>query len=137
MTDEGVVIATNKGIKVVAFSEKDWDTVFFFPDVFYESTGNLQFCTIHVTVYSQKYSTANLELFGYHNHVIFPLYFVNGVAEVEESFEVPDQRIIATLFWESSGIRYPFVDPEPEYGQFKEFGITRKDDYITITYVLD
>lgn len=137
LTEEGVVIATPKGIEEVAFSEKDWDTVFFFPDVVYENNGSYQFCTIHVTVYSQKYSHANLELFGYHNHVVFPLYFVDGVAEVEEDFEVPDQRIIATLFWESSGLRYPFVDPEPEYGQFKEFGITRKDDYITITYVLD
>ena len=90
-----------------------------------------------MTVYSQKYSHANLELFGYHNHVVFPLYFVDGVAEVEEDFEVPDQRIIATLFWESSGLRYPFYDPDPEYGNYKEFSITRKDDYINITYVLD
>lgn len=137
LTDEGVVIATKDGLEEIAFAEKDWDTVFFFPDVVYENPNLLQFCTIHVTVYSQKYSRANLELFGYHNHVVFPLYFVDGVAEVEEDFEVPDQRIIATLFWESSGLRYPFVDPEPEYGQYKEFGITRKDDYINITYVLD
>ena len=90
LTDERVVIATKDGLEEIAFAEKDWDTVFFFPDVVYENPNLLQFCTIHVTVYSQKYSRANLELFGYHNHVVFPLYFVDGVAEVEKDFEVPD-----------------------------------------------
>ena len=69
--------------------------------------------------------------------MIFPLHFVDGVAEVEGQFEVPDQRIIAELFWESSGLRYPFYDPDPEYGDYKEFSINWKDDYINITYVLD
>ena len=138
VTDDGVVTASaENGLSKAPFSVDDWSYAFYFPGIEYE-TYSSSFVTIHVIVHSKKYTCAWLELRGYFNHVRFPLYFVDGVAEMEEEFFEPPDTLTASLYWEdNAGNRYEFYDPEPEYGNFKEFKITPRDDYLTVEYVLD
>ena len=138
LTDDGVVTASaENGLSEVPFAVDDWSYAFYFPGVEYE-TSSSSFVTIHVIVHSKKYTCAWLELRGYLNHVRFPLYFVDGVAEMEEEFFEPPDTLTASLYWEDNAEnRYEFYDPEPEYGNYKEFPITPRDDYLTVEYVLD
>ena len=138
LTDEGVVTASAaNGLKEMPFDPDEWSYAFYFPGIEYETITS-SYTTIHITVYSNKYTHAWLEFLGYHNHVCFPLYFVDGVAETESEFIEPPDTLHATFYWEDgSGIRYEFFDPEPEYGSYKDFDITPKDEYMTIEYVLD
>ncbi len=138
VTDDGVVIASaENGLSEAPFAVDDWSYAFYFPGVEYE-TYTSSFVTIHVIVHSKKYTHAWLELRGYRNHVDCPLYFVDGVAESEFEFFEPPDTLTAWLYWKDNAEnRYPFYDPEPEYGNYKEFPITPRDDYLTIEYVLD
>ena len=138
LTDDGVVTASaENGLNEAPFAVDDWSYAFYFPGIEYE-TSTSSFVTIHVIVYSKKYTHAWLELWGYRNHVDYPLYFVDGVAESEFEFFEPPDTLTAWLYWKDNAeYRYPFYDPEPEYGNYKEFPITPKDDYLTIEYVLD
>ena len=138
LTDEGVVTASEKnGLKETPFDPDDWSYAFYFPGIEYETVTS-SFTTIHVIVHSKKYTHAWLELRGYLNHVCFPLYFVDGVAESAFEFFEPPDTLTALLYWEDgAGQRYEYFDPEPEYGNYKTFQITPKDDYLTVEYVLD
>ena len=54
------------------------------------------------------------EEWGYQNHVVFPLYFVDGVAEAHDEYFAP-----------------------PEYGDYEYIEIRWSDDYIRVEYVID
>ena len=126
-----------EGKKPYVLSVDDWSYAFYFPGIEYK-TSTSSFVTIHVIVHSKKYTHAWLELRGYRNHVDYPLYFVDGVAESEFEFFEPPDTLTAWLYWKDNAEnRYPFYDPEPEYGNYREFPITPRDDYLTVEYVLD
>ena len=59
---------------------------------------------------------------------------------LEEVLGVPvseeDEKMLRGEVQAQKG-RYDFYDPEPEYGNYKEFPITPRDDYLTIEYVQD
>ena len=136
LTEDGVVTATKEGIREVPFQEKDWSKAFLFPEISYEDSIRPSTCTVHAKVYSTSMTYANLELRGQKNRIIFTLYFVNGVAEVEADLETPD-TLTAHLFSEINGAVYEFYDPEPEYGLYRTFDIGREDDYFGVEYVID
>lgn len=136
LTEEGVITANEDGLKERDFQKKEWTKAFLFPEVDYSESIQMLDCTIHARVYSQTMTFAYLELYGGKNRVIFPLYFVGSVAEVEADFEAPD-TLTAHLYFEIGGQRYEFYDPEPEYGEYKTIEIGRDNAYIGVEYVID
>lgn len=136
LTEEGAITANEDGLKERDFQEKEWTKAFLFPEVDYSESIRMSDCTIHARVYSHTMTFAYLELYGGKNRVIFPLYFVDGVAEVEADFEAPD-TLTAHLYSEIGGQRFEFYDPEPEYGAYKTIEIGRDEEYIGVEYVID
>ena len=138
LTEEGVVTATQDGgISENPLNPAEWDTAFLFPGVEYGNLSNGRFVTIHAIVHSSSYTTAYLELWGYQNHVVFPLYFVDGVAEAYDEYFSPPDTLHARLYWEGGGLQGEFYDPPPEYGDYEYIEIRWSDDYIRVEYVID
>ena len=138
LTEEGVVTATQDGgISENPLNPVEWDTAFLFPGIEYEGLSSGRFVTIHAIVYSSTYTTAYLELWGYQNHVVFPLYFVDGVAEAYDEYFAPPDTLHARLYWEGGGLQGEFYDPPPEYGDYEYIEIRWSDDYIRVEYVID
>ena len=65
-------------------------------------------------------------------HVVFPLYFVDGVAEAYDEYFAPPDTLHAKLYWEGGGLQGEFYDPPPEYGDYEYIEIRWSDDYIRV-----